>query len=87
MIELNYHTCTFENIGVVANRPHPFYDAAPRVPILKLLEIITGGPRFLEVIVAVLIPHSPYFCPQLEYSAPIVKDLNPPLLQIDFSAF
>ena len=32
-----------EKMGVVATKLHPFYDIAPRVPLLKVLEITPDG--------------------------------------------
>ena len=36
---LNYHVSIFNNTSVAANTSHQFYDIAPRVPLLKVLEI------------------------------------------------
>ena len=38
-LNLYYHISSFEGMAVVANKPHPSYDAAPRGPLLKLQEI------------------------------------------------
>ena len=42
IIKLNYHICIFENMGVVATKPRPFYDVVLWAPLLKVLEITTG---------------------------------------------
>ena len=47
IIRLIYHISIFKHMGVVADRPHLFYDVAPRAPLVKILDIILAAcPKF-----------------------------------------
>ena len=39
ILRLNYRVSIIEYMGVVANKPHPFHNIAPRSPLLDVLEI------------------------------------------------
>ena len=51
VINLNYHICIFENMGVATTKPHPIYDVAPRSPLLKFVEITTAQNISINLIV------------------------------------
>ena len=42
IIKLMYCICIVENMGVVSYRPRPYFDTAPRAPMLKFLDINTA---------------------------------------------
>ena len=48
MIELNYHVNSFENMGVLATRPHLVYDVGPRASLLKCVETTTAFFEFIR---------------------------------------
>ena len=41
LINLNYHICILENMGMAVTKLHPVYGAAHRSPLLRFLEITT----------------------------------------------